>query len=133
MLDIPEPIILYLLNLIIEQRSPAYLLVDQSGYILEYGGKLTAYGVEEIKPGDKVEQQIFFLEGMLPLDGSPIFIPHIKTEHGICADIHLFPSKDGDWILLLDSTVEEIQLSLIQQRLNEFVLNKEQLYKIFNQ
>ena len=38
MLDIPEPIILYLLNLIIEQRSPAYLLVDQSGFILEYGG-----------------------------------------------------------------------------------------------
>ena len=70
---------------------------------------------------------------MLPLDDNPIFIPRIKTENGICADVHLFPSKDGDWILFLDSTTEEIQVSLIQQKLNELVLQKEQIAKIFNQ
>jgi hypothetical protein len=37
-----------------------------------------------------VKEQVVFLEGLLPLDDSPIFLPGIKTEDGLSADVHLF-------------------------------------------
>jgi hypothetical protein len=133
MLDIPMPIIIYLLNLIIEQHSLAYLLVNKDGYLSQWGGKLTLYGVFALHKEEKAEKQIFFLEGLLPLDDEPILIPRIKTEYGICADVHLFPSKDGDWVLFLDASLEELHLEFIQQHLNESTLIQEQVAKTLNQ
>ncbi|MDJ0617747.1 MAG: hypothetical protein QNJ63_13570 [Calothrix sp. MO_192.B10] len=133
MLDVPTPIINYLLNLMIEKHSLAYLLVNKDGCLSQWGGKLAAYGIEQLQEGEKVEKQVFFLEGMLPLNDDPIFIPRMKTEYGICADIHIFPSKDGDWVLFLDATLEEMQLCMIQQSINESILMQDKVTKIFNQ
>ncbi|BAZ40148.1 hypothetical protein NIES4101_61090 [Calothrix sp. NIES-4101] len=133
MLDVPISVITYLMNLMLESRSLAYLLVTKDGCLSSWGGKLADYGVSNLHKGEKVEQQIFFLEGLLPLDNFPLFLPCLKTDEGICADIHMFPSEEGDWVLLLDATIDEIQLSLIQQYANESVLRDEKLTRIFNQ
>lgn len=73
------------------------------------------------------------MEGLLPLDDFPLFLPRLKTGDGICADVHLFPSQEGDWILFLDATLDEMQLSLIQQQANDSVLLQEKLTRILNQ
>jgi hypothetical protein len=117
----------------VETRSLAYLLVNKDGCLSAWGGKLAAYGVQNLQKDESVGQQVFFLEGLLPLDDFPLFLPRIKTEYGICADVHLFPSEEGDWVLLLDATLEEMQLSLIQQQTNNSILIQEKLAKILNQ
>lgn len=133
MLDVPIPIMIHLMHLIVEKLSLGYLLVNKDGYLLQWGGRLAAYGIDKLQEGEKVEKQIFFLEGILPLDDEPIFIPRMKTEYGICADVYIFPSEDGDWVLFLDATLEEIQLSMIQQKINESLLMKEKINKMLNQ
>lgn len=118
MVDIPKAVITYLLNFIIEERSLAYLLVTKDGSLLAWGGKLTQYGITNLRQGMQISEQLFFLEGLLPSDDSPLFLPLIKVESSICADIHIFPSDEGDWILLLDSILHEKPLSIMQQDAN---------------
>jgi len=130
MLDFPTPVIAYLLTFIVEERSLAYLLVKKDGCLSAWGGKLTAYGVTNLQEGENITEQVFFLEGLLPLDDLPLFLPRMKTEYGICADVHLFPSDEGDWILLLDATWDERHHSLVQQQANEFSLLQEKFIKI---
>ncbi len=129
MLNIPNPIIAYLVALMLENRSLAYLLVKKDGCLSAWGGKLADYGVTNLEKGLKIGQQIFFLEGLLPLNDLPLFLPCLKTENGFCADVHLFPSEEGDWIVLLDARLDEIQRSLIQQQVNDSVLLQEKLSK----
>jgi hypothetical protein len=133
MLDFPTPILAYLLNFLIEERSLAYLLVKKDGRLSAWGGKLEKYGVTELKEGENIKKQVFFLEGLLPLEDFPVFLPLIKTEYGICADVHLFPTKEGDWVLLLDASWNEKHGSFIQQQANELSLLKEKLTKILKQ
>lgn len=131
MLDFPIPVLAYLLTFIVEELSLAYLLVKKDGCLSAWGGKLAKYGVTDLKKGENIKEQVFFLEGLLPLDDFPIFLPLVKTEYGICADVHLFPSEEGDLVLLLDATWNEKHCSLIQQKANEFRLLQEKLAKSF--
>lgn len=133
MQNVPAAVAAYVLTLMLEQLSLAYLLVSKDGYLLAWGGKLAAYGVTNLQKGTNVGEQIFFLEGLLPLDDFPLFLPRMKTEYGICADVHIFPTEEGDWVLLLDATKDETQLSVIQQQVNDSSLSQEKLLKIFNQ
>ncbi len=133
MLDIPTPVVAYTHALMLETRSLAYLLVKKDGCLADWGGKLAAYGFTNLQRGENVGQQVFFLEGLLPLDNFPLFLPCVKTEYGLCADVHLFPAKEGDWVLLLDATLEEKQQRLIQQYINDVSLLKEKLVRVLNQ
>lgn len=133
MLDVPAPVVAYIITFMLEQFSLAYILVKKDGCLSAWGGKLGAYGVTNLQKGTNAGEQIFFLEGLLPLDDSPLFLPRIKTEYGICADVHILPTTEGDWVLLLDASRDEIQLSLIQQQVNDFSLFQEKFLEIFNQ
>jgi hypothetical protein len=133
MQNFPEPVVDYLLNLMLENRSLAYLLVAKDGCLTDWGGKLTAYGVMNLQKGQNIGQQIFFLEGLLPLDNFPLFLACVKTEQGFCADLHIFPSAQGDWVLLLDASLDETQRSLIQQQANNSSLLHEKITKVLNQ
>jgi len=133
MLNFPEPVVDYLLNLMLENRSLAYLLVGKDGCLADWGGKLAAYGVMNLQKGQNIGQQIFFLEGLLPLDNFPLFLACVKTEQGFCADLHIFPSAQGDWVLLLDASLDETQRSLIQQQANNSSLLHEKITKVLNQ
>ncbi|WGV25247.1 hypothetical protein [Halotia branconii] len=133
MSDIPTPIISYILNFLKEARSLAYLLVQKDGCLLAWGGKLAAFGITNLRQGENVVEQVFFLEGLLPLDDISLFLPLIKIESGICTDIHIFSSQEGDWVLLLDSTGDKNYLSLIQQNTNDYSLLQEKLTNRQNQ
>ncbi len=133
MLDLPTPVLAYIHTLTIANYSPAYLLVKKDGGLYTWGGKLAKYGVTNLQKGEYVGKQVFFLEGLLPLEGSPIFLPCIKIDEGICADVHLFPGDEGDWVLLLDATLEAKQRSLIQQKGNDLSLLRQEQAGILNQ
>jgi hypothetical protein len=133
MLDIPADVVVYIINLLVESRSLAYMLVTKDGCLADWGGKLTVYGVTNLRKGENIKEQVFFLEGLLPLDNYPLFLPCMKTEDGLCADVHLFPSTEGDWVLFLDATLDELQRSLIQQHGNNASLSHEKITKVLNQ
>ncbi|QLE54579.1 hypothetical protein [Nostoc sp. TCL26-01] len=127
MVNIPNPVINYLLNFIFQEHSLAYLLVKKDGSLSVWGGNLAKYGVTNLRQGENISQQVFFLEGLLPLDDIPVYLPHIKTNYGISTDIHIFPSEEGDWVLFLGSTWDEKYISQIQQKVNDCSLLKERL------
>ena len=62
---------------------------------------------------------------MLPLAESPLCLPCIETAFGGFADIHIFLAEQGIWVLLLDTTIEEAQSRLLQQKVNDFGLMQE--------
>lgn len=122
MLQLPDPVLAYIHTLTIENRSPAYLLVENDGRLSSWGGELSAYGVTNLQTGKYLGEQVFFLEGLLPLDSSPLFLPCIETTKGLVADVHLFLEDEVYWVLLLDATLEENQRSIIQQKSNDLSL-----------
>ena len=129
MLELPAPLLDYIHTITVENRSLAYLLVRKDGCLSKWGGNLSAYGFTDLQQGEYVGEQVFFLEGLLPLQSSPIFLSCIKTEYGVSADVHLFPSDEGDWVLLLDATLDELQRSLIQQG-NDLSLIRQEHFRI---
>ncbi|WP_414562716.1 MULTISPECIES: hypothetical protein [unclassified Anabaena] len=126
-MNIPNSVNSYIFNFLIEERSLAYLLVKKDGELLTWGGKLTEYGIKNLCKGKNVTEQVFFLEGLLPLDNVTIFLPLVNIGQKIFADVHLFPSEEGDWVLLLDNVWDHQYLSLLQQKANAFSLLQEKL------
>lgn len=122
----PAPVFDQLCRVAIEARSPAYALVSPAGQLLDWGGNWAAYGIHDLQHGGIVSQQIFFLEGLLPLDGLELFLPCLKTDEGLCADIYCFASEAGDWVLLLDASQGELQANLLQQYRHDLSLLRSQ-------
>lgn len=133
MLDLPEPVRSYINSLIVETRSPAYFLVAKDGRLSNWGGKCSVFGITSLKQGEYVAKQLFFLEELLPLDEFPIFLFCIKTKEDIFADVHIFSGDEGDWVLLLDATLEEKHRSLMQQKGNDLSLLRRKQSIILNQ
>src|ERR1044071_2310612 len=104
--SLPSSINDFMVKLVADTRSPALWLVANDGRLSEWGGDLAAYGIEDLRRDQPVGQQVFFLEGMLPLDTSPLFLPYMKTDSGLSADIYLFTGEEGTWVLLMDATWE---------------------------
>jgi hypothetical protein len=116
---------------VVKERSIAYLLVGKDGVLMEAGGALSIYGLESVCEGERLGEAVFFLDGLLPIGDEPVFLPRLKMESGLCADIHLFPGEQGDWVLFLDASMEEARESLLQQNMNELSLLRRRLSKIY--
>ncbi|MDM8551137.1 adenylate/guanylate cyclase domain-containing protein [Desulfobacterales bacterium HSG2] len=131
--DIAPPILEYVYDLTIKDRSPAFLLLKQDGRIQEWGGKLETYGIRSIKEGDPIEEHVLILDGFFPLDEERVHLPCVETEAGVSADIHIFQGEKGYWILFLDATMEEARQSVLQQRMNELCLLRDKQTKLMDQ
>lgn len=132
MLYLPSPVVDYIHNLTVENRSPAYLFVTKDGRLSRWGGKLSLYGFTNLQQAESVEEQVLFLAGLLPLDGYPIILPCIEMQSGIFADVHMFSADEGDWVILLDASLYESQRSLVQQKGNDLSLIRKRQSKILN-
>lgn len=133
MLEFPFPVSDYIQKITIEIRSPAYLLIEKEGRLLKMGGNLETYGIINLEKGQIVEEKVFFLQGILPLDESFLFLQCIETQKATYADIHIFKGDEGDWVLLLDATLNQIKQSVVQQKGNELSLVREKQSKILAQ
>lgn len=127
--QLPGSVLAYLSRLAADQRSPAYLLTNGEGIVREWGGELANYGIENLRAGEPVGHQVFFLEGLLPLSGEGLILPCMQTDSGRPADLHLFSTPSGDCSLLLDATANERQQRLMQQKGNELNLSYQRLVK----
>jgi class 3 adenylate cyclase len=131
--DIPQPVREYIHEHVTEQLFAAFMGVDGDGLLVTWGGPLSRYGIEKPSAGCPVVDLAPFLEGTLPLRGEPLLLPQIQTVQATYADIHLFPGKGFDWVVLLDRTRESLSQQLMQQRRNELALLRDLHSRILDQ
>ena len=115
----PPEVAEYIQYWILEPRSPAFLVSDPQGKVAAKGGDLSRYGLDNLREGESVTEQAYFLEGYLPLDSPMSLLSQVETASGRFADIHLFQIPDGDCIVLLDCSKEVTERAQIEQALHQ--------------
>lgn len=115
-MELPQPIREFIDLLNEDSLAPAYLLVNDAGDLLEWGGDPGSYGVTGLKAGLNAGEHIAFLSGVLPLEGQNMNLPRVQTRPGIFADIFIFRREGGIWILLMDATMEARRRARLQQK-----------------
>ena len=130
MLIVPTELLDYLSQLIEQERCLAFLKVDKQGYVVELGGNWTAYGIMDLAIGDLVAEKLGFLCGLLPLQEEKIILPQIKLESELSADLHIFPSDNADWVMLLSVAEEERKQQIMQQKINDLSLLRDKQAKM---
>ena len=126
--ELPSRIQQHLHSLIAEDRAPAFILCDTGGNLAACGGALASYGLAHLELGAPVDEQIFLLTGLLPLEKEEMQ-PCVHTEAGRPADLHFLKAEEGDYVLFLDASKQEEQQRLMQQKGNELSLNYQRLLK----
>jgi hypothetical protein len=119
----------YIGAFMVSDRSLAYVLVGRDGALVDMGGALSAYGLENMLRGERLGERLFFLKDLLPLEEGPVFLPRVKAASEMSIDIHIFPGEGGDWVMLLDATSEDAREKLLQQSTNELNLLRRRLSK----
>jgi two-component system, cell cycle sensor histidine kinase and response regulator CckA len=115
----PGEVVEYLQKWVLSTRSPAFLVTDPQVRLVSAGGDLARYGLGNLRLGESPLRQAYFLEGLLPIDGSISVLYRVETTAGIFADIHLFHITEGDCVLLLDATNDVAERAQIEQALRQ--------------
>jgi len=123
----------YLVEVATQDRAFAYFHVTPDGRLLDWGGEIARYQLQNLQPGDAIETHLFFLAGLLPLDTDSEVLPGIHMEMGLIADIHLISRSQDNWVLLFDTTATMEQQQRLQQKGNDLSLLRHQYNKLLNQ
>jgi hypothetical protein len=125
MLTLPDPVAAFLCSRQIARHTPAYLMLDGSGKLLDWGGELSKYGIDGLSRGELIQTQITHLAEMIPIDeeeNSPLHFVKFGT---LTADVHLFSTLERIWVVFLDVSTEAEQFRAIQQKRYELQLASE--------
>jgi len=123
--ELPEAILAFALPHFVQALKPAYLRCDRVGHVLQRGGALAHYELQQLVPGQLAEQTLPWLMGLLPHEGPPQTLSALHLDNGRCVDLHLFSDGDDSWVVLLDSSREHAQKQAMQQKGNELSLRSE--------
>jgi signal transduction histidine kinase len=113
----PGEVVDYLQKWVLSTRSPGFLVTDPQVRLVSAGGDLARFGLGDVRKGESPLRQAYFLEGLLPIDGSHSVLCRVETAAGVFADIHLFHVTMGDCVLLLDATSDVAERAEIEQAL----------------
>jgi class 3 adenylate cyclase len=107
------------------ERAVAYLQVDAALTLVGAGGHLGNYGLAAMRLGEPAVEQAFFLEGLLPLEETPYFVPSVELDCGRAADLHFHLDAGIVWVVLLDVTAYRDATRRLQQKAYEMTLLQE--------
>ncbi|RKZ49935.1 MAG: hypothetical protein DRR16_11095 [Candidatus Parabeggiatoa sp. nov. 3] len=99
----------------------AYLHIDEYGKLISWGGQPHKLGLEDLRVGQTITENLNFLEGMLPV--SDILVLRFLSlceEH--CAHVHVIPDNLGIYVLLFDASSEYDPQQQMQQQINDIKL-----------
>lgn len=123
--DLPASLAERMRELTYNERAVAYLQVDAALTLVGAGGHLNHYGLAAMRLGEPVVEQAYFLEGLLPLEESPYFVPSVEFDGGRAADLHLHLDAGTVWVVLLDVTAHRDAARQMQQKAYEMTLLQE--------
>ena len=101
------------------ERAVAYLQIDAELILVGAGGHLENYGLAAMRLGEPAFEQTFFLEGLLPLEETPYFVPSVELDCGRAADLHFHLDGGTTWVLLFDVTDYRDATRRLQQKAYE--------------
>lgn len=130
---LPAQVALSLLQLIDSERFLAYAVVDEQETIVRIGGHWNHYGLGGLELHAPAAQQLYFVEGMLPLVESPFLIRSLGMPSGRVADVNFFASNEGVWVVLLDTTSEHDEAQRVQQKAYDMTLLSEREARLIQQ
>jgi class 3 adenylate cyclase len=107
------------------ERAVAYLQVDAELTLVGAGGRLEDYGIADLRIGEPVAEQAFFLEGLLPPVETTDFVPSVELASGRAADLHFILQDDTYWVVLLDVSAERDAARPMQQKAYDMTLAQE--------
>jgi serine phosphatase RsbU (regulator of sigma subunit) len=108
-----------------DERSVAYLRIDADLRLADAGGHLAHYGLAGLCRGEPALEQLYVLEGLLPLTETPLLVPSIELQDGRAADLHLHLDDGWVWVLLLDVTADRDAARRMQQKAYDMTLLEE--------
>ena len=123
--SLPASLAERLRELTYNERAVAYLQVDAALTLVGAGGHLENYGLAAIRLGEPAVEQVFFLEGLLPLEETPFFVPSVELDCGRAADLHFYLDAGTVWVVLLDVTAYRDATRRLQQKAYEMTLLQE--------
>jgi hypothetical protein len=130
--DFLNPVRNYIFDFILREYSLAYLGINNEGNIVSLGGNLSKYSLEDLEIGQKAEEQIIFLQGLLPFTDQLLVLQKVYIKLDISADIHLLSDEGTTWALLFDSSLEVQLQQKWQQKYNELNLLHEKYNKLID-
>lgn len=125
MVGLPASLAERLRDLTYNERAVAYLQVDAELNLVGAGGHLDNYGLAAMRLGEPVTEQAVFLEGLLPLEETPYFVPSVEVDGGRAADLHLHLDDGIVWVVLFDVTAYRDATRRLQQKAYEMTLLQE--------
>jgi hypothetical protein len=96
-------------------------LLDRRGTLLKSGGHTGGYGLGNLVVGKLIQSQINVLAELLPTTESTFHLKFVKFGN-TSADVHMFSSDEGDWVVFLDLSSGEEQARSFQQAIRELRL-----------
>jgi class 3 adenylate cyclase len=123
--SLPASLAERLRELTFNERAVAYLQIDAALVLVGAGGHLENYGLAAVRLGERAVEQVFFLEGLLPLEETPYFVPAVELDCGRAADLHFYLDADTVWVVLLDVTAYRDATRRLQQKAYEMTLLQE--------
>ncbi len=122
---LPRSVADALFGLVVAQRAAAWLHVDAQGTLTAAGGRLDHWGLTDLRIGAPAGEQLFFVEGFLPVVESPFHVRSIEIVEGRAADLQFLADGDAAWVVLLDVTAERDEARRVQQRAYDMILLQE--------
>ncbi|MEO6393633.1 MAG: PAS domain-containing protein [Pyrinomonadaceae bacterium] len=118
----PAAVTEFVIKLTAATRMLVNLRIRPDGTLVEIGGALYAYGLRDIPLGQRADESLPFLFGILPLEKSPMFLPYVTTDTGAVADIYLWKDGEDTRVIMLDATQDARKRQAIQQEAHDLGL-----------
>ena len=133
MQNFPKHILDYVNRFIFAELSPAFILLDKDGKIVDSGGAIEAYEMIGIQRGRDIAEVLLFMEGILPLEEDSLVLSFVKLGSGKSIDAHIIRIDNGFGLILLDADKREADHIAFHQKANELSLLKEKNSRISNE
>ncbi|MDY6857096.1 MAG: hypothetical protein SWO11_20810 [Thermodesulfobacteriota bacterium] len=124
MKNYPEAILKYVCIRALGTDAFAYILTDEAGKIIEWGGEFEGIAPDLLCTDVFISDIFDFMIGLLPLKGNAHVIKNLNIQMSKRIDVHIFKQKDGYGLIFLDVTGRnDTQISLQQFANTEEVEN----------
>lgn len=124
-MKLPDAISRYIGSWLWGQGALAYVLLGHDTRVLQWGGALSQLGIKPLKKGKPIADQMFFMEGLLPLHQPAVYMAMIQPDSHHCLDLHLFRTDAGYGLILMDAAEAGSRLTAWQQKANATALQNE--------
>jgi len=133
MRNFPKQIFEYVNQFILEELSPAFILLDKDGKIVDSGGDIEKYGITGLHKECNITEVLLFMEGILPFKEDSLILSFVKLGSGKPIDVHIIKINKGFGLILLDAGKREADRIAFHQKANELSLLKEKHARIFSE